>query len=693
MRLSTDKGDLELNEGFSFEIVRNNPFLSSEGDYSVPASIPATRHNLALLGHTERIDRATRHMNRMPATLSHGSVVKNGQLVIDTVMCNGGIDVSFAIENSDLYSQHKDKPLKSIFKDMKESFGSVKEVMSKLCDIYYGRWEKKEDYTVFPVWCGTYEDNDGNTVYQMNNQPDEGGSYIVSQRRQVREGDATVEVPEGYGVSPFIYLGRMLALAFETIGYSVEFNCFDTEPYDKIVVLNNCSDTVVKGEINYADLVPSCTLGELLDFIVNKFHAQAIVDSTSRKVRIELFDVAICGAPADDITASVDGEFSLQVNPDSRVVLRSDTSIEGAEPAAETFEELIERYGGYVEADEMQFASLDTQTPYCYDCLLLRQATGEFFALLRDMSDGSQVKNRLGTNYMPYDRHNSQDTEVFSAADMLPPMVADGDMCAPYIGGRKNMHTSYLGSEPDKEQGVIVVVEWKGKGRRGGTTQDYAPLAYSRELEFGTAPFKLYETFWKEYNYILLNYKMELSGKRLAIAHKLLIADMSRPVSYKGQTLVPLSSSAVLGEKTSEAECSYMLFKRFDDGYDDEPVHPGILSRLRWRFINSAEQHVSEHIGQLLDGWEHETENLLQRTDLLFKYEGYSIDYTDKAKDVYLGHPVEEYEISSAMVREASIIYNCFYALPEAADEWKPLPVATLESGVRLTLYFVAERY
>lgn len=115
MKLMTNNGELDLPEDFSFEIELNNPFLSDEGDSSVPATIPATPNNLKVLDNIHRVDRANRFMKSVPATLMAGTIQKHGQLIIDTLNMKNGISVSLAVENSDLYSQYKGKSLKEIF--------------------------------------------------------------------------------------------------------------------------------------------------------------------------------------------------------------------------------------------------------------------------------------------------------------------------------------------------------------------------------------------------------------------------------------------------------------------------------------------------------------------------------------------------------------------------------------------------
>ena len=289
MRLTTEKGDLDLPFNFSFEMERNNPILSDEGDATIPATLPSTKRNRQNLDHIERIDRVGDSLVDIPAVLQVGSFAKNGRLIVDTAHVRDGYNVSFAIENSSLYCQFKDKTIKEIFGEYNNGAGyqdythvGLANIIDHLNDIYYAR-VPGVDYTIFPVAVSKYKENDVER-FQYNNAVQDGS--LVYEKRVVREGDVNMTVPDGYGVSPFVYLWNMLRRLFTIIGYSVASNVFTVGWLKNIVVLNNCSDTIVNGVINYKDLVPSCKLSELLHWLKDKFHVHVRVDSNDKNVYI-----------------------------------------------------------------------------------------------------------------------------------------------------------------------------------------------------------------------------------------------------------------------------------------------------------------------------------------------------------------------------------------------------------------------
>lgn len=684
MRLTTQNGQLDLPKDFAMTMRRTNPFLSEEGDASLPCTLPASENNKRVLEHTERIDRSTRHTNKIAASLQCGPITKHGQLIIDTVHRLDGIDVSFAIENSDLYSQFKDKTLKEIFREAnngtgykRTNFDSIYYWMTYLNGIYRGDISDP-DFTIFPVAIAAYEEND-KKVYQTNNEIG-GQGVLVWQKRTVREGDVNMMVPDGYGISPFLYLHRLVALVFSVLGYTVTANCFAVSPYSKLVVLNNSSDTLVKPVINYADLSPNCKLSEFLDFLLKKFHAQAAIDSTAKTVRIAFMEDLVAATPTEDITDRVNGDMTLAIAPTSRVVLSSKTDIEDAAAAEETFDKLMEKYGFFVGLNENDFGKIGTsQQPY-FDCLVLRKATGEFFVLERDMSNGQQTQRRLGTNYFTYDRRNSDESEQFAADDSMPPMVAIGktgsQTIVPFIGERRHFHTSYLGSETDMEQEIMIVQEYSGLGTalaRGGTTQKHVPLSaspYETVLQFALDPYELYKKFWKRYNEMLLNNKVTLSGTVEYSLTELMQLDMVNPKMFRNQVLIPEAMEATLSGKVSNGESSFILAKGYEDGIADTDIQPGTVKRLKWVFHDNQREFVEEW-------WRLNEDDIVRQIEMTAHNQveeigiyDYQFNFVDDLPDAYIGPPIEAGQQSATITRHANIIVHLKYKLENDGHEY-----------------------
>lgn len=658
MKLTTANGQLDLPQDFNITMERTNPLLSGEGDATIPATLPASPRNLAALGHRERIDRANPYTNKIEAILQAGPVQKHGQLVIDTVHRREGIEASFAIDSSDLYVKSKNKTLKEIFAEWndgegyKETFNDVDEACGRMEDIYQ-HGTADGDYVIFPVAVASYEEGDGDdkvTEYQFNNE-DDGQGGLVYKERVVREDDINMLVPKGYGVAPFLKLQRLIQRLFECLGYTVTYNCFDESPfYSQIAIVHNCADCLVTNVLYYADLVPSCTLSEFLEWLLAKFHVQPVVDSESKKarvVRMESTINSITGNYDMDISALVEGDWKVQLNPSKRIVLTPTCEIEGTEPAAETFDKLIEKYGFYVDCDEDMFDSLSGDSPEVSDCLISRKSTGMFYLLERRLDNGKTEARQLGTNYFTYDRANSDDTEAFSQADTMPLMIVEPaykrGVC-PYIGERIHRHTSYNGKADDSEQKIIAVQAHTSEYfsfPTTGTTQKKIPYAsgdITYSFYFGMDNYSMHNTFWLCYNTLLLNCPVHLTGRVKYSVADFLGMDMSVPKLCGGQKLLPVKATARIGEKMGITEAEF-IHSKFSLGDGDTAIAPSESPELRWEraaYDENGDAFDEEGFCRELFRRFNEQNQLPPKT-----YMGFSVEFEEyEGKSVWIGTPI-----------------------------------------------------
>ena len=669
MKLITENGELQIPGDFSFEVERNNPFLSDEGDATVPATIPASSHNLRVLNNIHRIDKSDRFMKKVPAILQHGVWRKHGQLVIDTINKRDGITVSFAIENSDIYSQYKEKSLKEIVSNkVRRDWASLDELIDHMNSVAFGFFyfsPNRPDYDVFPVAIAKYEDDKGTVVYQFNNEIRDlsrgaatmQSHELVSEARTVQEDGLLMGVPQGYGVSPFLYLGKAIDVVFEEMGYQIESNCFNQYPLDRIVLLNNLSDTIVKGELAYSDMMPSCTLSEFVEFLKNKFCVVVRADSSSKKIWVETMQEVIQNKIYDiDISKMVDGDLDIIPNESSRVVLSSDTSIEGSEPAAATLDELVEKYGFFVDLTESQFDNIGTPYQTVFDCIVRKKTTGEIYELKRSLKTGHNVAIRIGTDYFKYDRKNSDTIEEYSSQDLVPPSVRIDDHNYLYIGDRLHFHTSFNNKNESVDQKIMVC--WSFKKNWGswyeprGFLSKYTSNSSGAVFPFSLNTYEMYGYFWSNYNNLLLNNKITVRGKVDYPKNQLAMLNMVVPKYYKGQLLLPESISYNLGKNKSVNDSQFILIKSFTNQIEDHPINPLTGPSLKWQLDESEVQAYIDQVWTNDPKYHYQDDsgneiivdpipaNPFDYTNArwLLHYYSYKVEKTD-TDDVYLGPP------------------------------------------------------
>ncbi len=616
MKLTTPNGELDLPREFTMTVERTNPLLSDQGDASIPVTLPATDRNLAILGHRHRIDRADVYTNKINAILQAGVLQKHGQLVIDTLSRTGGIDVSFAFDSSDLYTKAKDKPLKTIFNDVYEQRNSTATWVSHLYAIY-ATGNMSYDYNVFPVAVSPYKENDV-VRFQINNEL--GDNTLVSGAREVHDGNETVSVPEGYGIAPFLRLGKMLDRLFGLLGYTVTDNVFNSSPYNRIVLLHNCADCLCNYDhkLYYRDLVPSCTLSEFLNWMLAKFHAQPIVDSESKQVRISLMEHMLGEEADNDLTGKVEGRWKVTLQPSRRIVLTP--SVEASEdeeenkddlpsvesltkPAAKTFGAFTEKYGEYVAVDEAEFNSLTSSTPYCEGCVVLRKTLGVFYGVEINPLTEYRTVNRIGTNYFTYDRDNSDETEAFDQKDVIPAMAigvaSKLDVC-PFIGDRIHYHTAIDNKKENPTQDIMIAqfrFNANFANKTTGTTEDHIPFADGNsgiDLPFSLTNDSMYDTFWKIYNELLLNHAPHITARVKTDTGRLMEADMALPKLCDGQMLIPVKATGTVGDRPVLAECEFLIDRKFAGGVTDPTYPPSQTNGLMWKIENDSDDLVQK---------------------------------------------------------------------------------------------------
>ncbi|MBO6168497.1 MAG: hypothetical protein J6O51_00845 [Bacteroidales bacterium] len=616
MKLRVPNGDLNLPEGFSFEIEQNSAFFSDDGAASVAATIPATPADLAALERPTRIARNTRFANLFPAILSAGAFQKKGTLVVESASLDG-ITCAIALEDSDLYANHKETNLKELFAtQVLTTYNTPAAWYAYLFNVYAGAIADPR-FRLIPVSVNHSETGG----YQVNNEPEVSFAGTLPETfplkhspRIVTEGDESVSVPEGYGIAPFYLLYAFLEDMFTLCGYSIGTNCFRTKSaLNTLLLLHNCSDVICNGRIDCSDLVPNKTVQDILEWLRAKFHAQIVVHPAESTVDIVLLEDILSGSFDLDLTGKVLGHPAYSFSRSSRIVITPDTSLEGAAPAAETIEELKDKYG-VVNEDSTEMG------------ITLDRPTGRYYEIEADLHSvsGNPALRLIGTNYFRYDRHNSQEEEQLQPADLMPPMVYAGDYACilmPYIGERSHRNTGLKGSTNGKDEDQeIIIVDYAGRTatqtsfstggsseavsgsssnhRRGslsaivsgryfyGTTQKYDNNGDLRPGKYTLNAPEMYERFFAGYNKMLRNNLVKVEGQFDLPVGDILSYGMYTLKLLDGQKLLPVSLRYEVGRKVRCLSAAFYVLKDYVDGQEDAPTTVPAAS-YKWKYVDS----------------------------------------------------------------------------------------------------------
>lgn len=609
MKLITTRGQLDLPTDFEFEIEKNSPFFSDAGEQSIPVTLPATPRNLAALGYPDRIAGKGQPLRKIEAELISGIIHKGGQLIFNSVGPDG-IEAALALAESDLYSKNKDKSIRELFADeYRDDFASS---TNKIRDwVLYFRslamGTATDVFNVFPAFSDDLNDEAGN-IFVFNKPLDiaiQGDPEIdiSSSGGRIVTKDGYEVVPDGYGVTPFLYLHSFISLLFAQLGYTVNTNFFAASPYNKLVLLNNNADTICPGKICMGDIVPSCTVGEFIDWLEDKFHCTAIVNSSAKEVEVISMEDILGGDWDMDLSGMADGTPTVAISEPSHIVLSSDTSIDGVAPPCKTLQEFKKKYGVLTEMDESEFAAENNHY------VIFRKATGTFHVRKLSLGDDSTQVVLVGSNTFTYDRKNNDSGEDASAADLIPLMmerVLDATpnykVIGPYIGERVSRNTGYANDKTAKnEQKIILALDagWAATDEthamqyRLCTTQKYDNLG-TRWNAWGLNTEDMYPVFWKKYNGLLLNCQSSLTVKMDYTPTQLQKIRLDLLKLYKGVKLLPKRLAYSVGDGVVCGDSEFMIVKTSSEDISDSPI--SIPSQqYRWEFASEAQAIIDEY--------------------------------------------------------------------------------------------------
>lgn len=601
MKLITERGQLDLPSGFSFTIEQNSPAFSNEGTQSIPATLPTSIRNIDTLGNPIRLGRVDKYIRKIPAKIEAGLFQKNGQLVIDSAQKGSGIMGAVMLNESDFYSRVKDVKLVEIFeKIIRDDFASQEDPVKAWYNHIFSCMTGvvTDDFTAFPI-AVNYNSSSG---YQLLNSPDKSSpGEIWSLRHEVRKvttGNVTINVPTGYGVTPFLWLWRALELMFAEWGYTIRENPFKSTPLlSKIVILNNTADTICFGKIKYSDLVPSCTVSEFLSFLGSKFLTHAYIFPESKMVDLVPLQSVLTAAPDLDLTNYVNGEIKQIFSDPQETSISSDISLEGAAPASETIFELNKKHSILTRLDESNFRNNAWRYSF-----VQRKATGEFYEILQKVADSSVKENRLGSNYFTH-YSGALPAREYKSADILPPMV-EVDMgligfqmvkfICPFVGESRHINTSFFDTKEQTEQKIIIAYA-AGRAEEDanilckaffGTTQKFNNLGH-QWAEYDLTSYDIYKLFFKSWNSVLRNSTRELECRVDYPEKQLLSLRLDRLKLVQGQKLLPKALSYTIGQKVAHNNSQFVVIKPLSP--IEEDVEPVFLEQLyRWQYENNS---------------------------------------------------------------------------------------------------------
>lgn len=556
MRITNlEKGeDYNLRPDTQIQVERTNPFFNDFGEQTTPLELPASERNRRILGFPDSFGRRVK-MEAADVAIQDGEYFAQCRQMVLSAQYRGSISTAFYINDGSFYSRIQKVKLKDIFKD--EFIPGVNTVEQGIAFCRSLRDNKNEQYTIFPVlltddsgvnlgfnykFLNAYGKDtglkskakwmwkDGKMSYVNYTTvsaflPDINDSdcdfYNAIQRTEYVN-EIPITLAPGYYISPFIRVNYLLQRIFAYFGYTLQSNFFtQTEPFTKMVVINNVIDVLVNGKIRLSDLVPDSTCADFLTVIRKKFCCEFTSDEGQHTANIIFLRDTLNALPENDLTSCVTQEPIVVYKTEKdykRITLDAEDKLD------------TDISDSYDDIDAMVKAC-----PGAY----FNPVDGAFYK--QGWSGDYEVITKIGEASQAYNTGGELETKELKIPELIPEFrkltykatVDDEDVECDlgnhlYIGSYIARNSKMVVAGEDKEtasesaskQKTILAFSYLSEGRPEGTISAYDihnaehPKIFDYALYYN-GPFGIFEKFYRDYDLLLRNSLHEMKVKLL----------------------------------------------------------------------------------------------------------------------------------------------------------------------------------
>ncbi|WP_278586117.1 hypothetical protein [Segatella oris] len=546
--------DYNLRPDTQIQVERTNPFFNDFGEQTTPLELPASERNRRLLGFPDTFGRREK-MKAEDVAIQDGEYFAQCRQILLSAQYKGSISTSFYINDGSFYSRIQKVKLKDIFKD--EFIPGVNTVEQGIAFCRSLRDNKNEQYTIFPVlltddsgvnlgfnykFLNAYGKDtglkskakwmwkDGKMSYVNYTTvpaflPDINDSdcdfYNAIQRTEYVN-EVPITLAPGYYISPFIRVNYLLQRIFAYFGYTLQSNFFtQTEPFTKMVVINNVIDVLVNGKIRLSDLVPDGTCADFLTVIRKKFCCEFTSDEGQHTANIIFLRDTLNELPENDLTSCVTQEPIVVYKTEKdykRITLDAEDKLD------------TDISDSYDDIDAMVKAC-----PGAY----FNPVDGAFYK--QGWSGDYEVITKIGEASQAYNTGGELETKELKIPELIPEFrkltykatVDDEDVECDlgnhlYIGSYIARNSKMVVAGEDKEtasesaskQKTILAFSYLSEERPEGTISAYDihnaehPQIFDYALYYN-GPFGIFEKFYRDYDLLLRNSLHEMKVKLL----------------------------------------------------------------------------------------------------------------------------------------------------------------------------------
>lgn len=599
LKIKTTKGYLDLGGDFTVQIDEKSPVMNDRGSQTVPVTVPVTANNAGITGFAHRLDMGVKPMNEdQTCTVLDGVYKRTGKINIVSAGRAEGITLNIGFDNSEAYSAWKAKKLNSI--TLPSISGAT--VSGLMSSINWFFTDSHEDFAIFQI-VARNDSKDGTYYPQYINRItlDSNGKYSLCYKARtetflINDTPTTVTLPEGYGVAPFLYVHRVLDFIFSEFGYTITENPFKTDKeLSCLVILNNAADCCVTGTLNYADLMPDCTVEDFLNALYVRFGLVYNVSSDTKTATLKLIRDIVDDIPNIDLSRNLTDEPLITYETARQMKLSAKTSFTGATPSVERFEDYLK------DQEVARLAKVDITKRVIH--LNYEETTGRWFK----WDEENKRLTYSSSSFFSWDRRtdNVEDYELTSDDECVPMDFAPNGVLSPqyltdYVHRYTYLKTSSNKNDDDSEKAetplsfVFAFTSSLNSEYPFGSVLPYTSEGEEVILKDGSKhtisllfQYKngLFTNFWKKYDAIIRHSFNQVEANVLLPVHQLMSMDILTPVALRGQ---------------------YLLFDGFSYSLPASKIAPVNLTLRTLRLIapyNLDEEHYIKDFGSVLYIW------------------------------------------------------------------------------------------
>jgi hypothetical protein len=334
MKVEIEEGVFDLETDTKIAITLTNPMLTDQGSFSLPFTIPAkSKKNMLLCKMPGNLNRAYYKTFAKDARVKCQGYEVAGTLKISSADSTS-IELNLEANEGAFWNKVKKLKLTELNWGGKRGTPDYKLATAGAWLTYLNahiRADKRypdSDFAIFPILTKIEEDGDDVNYHIMN--------PIAHDNLSDQDGYRLSGIYGCANVAPFLWVNTTIDYIASHFNFRIVRNDLIADSLAKIcVVLHNNMGSIGNGLLNYADIVPDCTVEEYITALEVRFGCTFYFDYSKKELSIVQHKHALTGEPVADLTEYLTSELTLSLEEGKPIKLTAGTSFERASTATE----------------------------------------------------------------------------------------------------------------------------------------------------------------------------------------------------------------------------------------------------------------------------------------------------------------------------------------------------------------------